>query len=1255
MAFETLVEKAHDVKERLRPTPTVSRLGAVEQLGKQFAIGAKQVVIPEMGVTDIALHALVATNPILAMVAPGLIERGPEIKTALKQLVRGRAAELQEETVETVKDINQVLREADAKLARIEASVDQVTELTQEQTEQLPDPETTERRLDELEQAIRVQAKSQQEEQEKLNELIKSTTTKLDEVSEALTEAREIKLDEDTIEELKSETRELKVETKKQTERLEDLAKYQKAQKEELQKHTRGFLGHGLLPRSLLLATLLGGLATLLYKRREVLEPITTKFAQKVSPLFPSVAEQFEKLRLKERLETIKEATKERLQPVTERLKESKLATLGERARELKDTTYEKFNKLISSLRDVVSKLTETNTLLAQVVEFIKKTPHSLKQTITKTVPERVPIVKHVKEQAEQATYKELAETATKELSKTVKAKTESISETIKEQASERVRILSKEVSQAADIIKEKVNELSPESKVNIASEVASFFGPRGVLVGTGLRSGYYLRQRRYGKAITSLLYLTPLGTYLALYDLVQSTRQFIKRKQQETRKAVEKQARRIEQAGETLQQSVQELSKSADESTQEGGRLYSLLTSFFKRLSTRVSKTKETLEESSKRLQQKLKSTEKRTSPLAEYVAKSVADVITAYSTTAKMASGLAEGKLGRFIWGYLGTKLPILYYPVETLKLLTKLSLRTIRYTPEITRVLIQSSLKLVGSFVESVFDTVKLQIRFAGIATRWASRISSYILRTTTGLITSFVGSVRSLFDKESKKSVSEVARDFKNTLTSSFKGIARKFGVLLGPEALKDYATRLYEATIGKFGKSAKEIAETVTQEVRKTKETTQKEFTKTLESFKSLGREFAGLGKSTLTIIRKGLKATLSSVVSFLLPEWFGRPTKTPEQESLEKIAENTQKLVESQVKETKRTEEFRKKEQTYWDKYLSTLKGIRSRLGSIWRQLKSRRFWDFLKTLFVKIWSFGSNLFGGLTNLLLGGGILKLGKSILEKTIGKVLGRKVLRTVGKKSVEVGEKVLTKEVAKATEKLATKEIAKVTETTAKEVGKELLTKEATKTVEKLATKEATKVAEKASVKEATKLLSKTGLKSLLKKIPLVSVLTGAGFATQRALHRDWLGALGELASGFAATLPVVGTATSLAIDASLAVRDLSQSVKQVKEQRPARHILPTKSVPKEVQVTEYFKTEHEKEHRSEERLAQTLREVHKGSKEAVQAIKESTQKVVQSTAVLTQNINNVVTTEQRPKISDIVASRFKEVCFYQPKI
>lgn len=81
---------------------------------------------------------------------------------------------------------------------------------------------------------------------------------------------------------------------------------------------------------------------------------------------------------------------------------------------------------------------------------------------------------------------------------------------------------------------------------------------------------------------------------------------------------------------------------------------------------------------------------------------------------------------------------------------------------------------------------------------------------------------------------------------------------------------------------------------------------------------------------------------------------------------------------------------------------------------------------------------------------------------------------------------------------------------------------------------------------------TKMVGKTAGKVLGKKIPGVGAILGAGLALNRLASGDILGAFGEVASGLASTVPVIGTAASLAIDAALIAKDLNDDSTDVVE-------------------------------------------------------------------------------------------------------
>jgi hypothetical protein len=86
---------------------------------------------------------------------------------------------------------------------------------------------------------------------------------------------------------------------------------------------------------------------------------------------------------------------------------------------------------------------------------------------------------------------------------------------------------------------------------------------------------------------------------------------------------------------------------------------------------------------------------------------------------------------------------------------------------------------------------------------------------------------------------------------------------------------------------------------------------------------------------------------------------------------------------------------------------------------------------------------------------------------------------------------------------------------------------------------------TKAVGKVGGKAVGKIGAKAVGKSVLKKIPGVSILAGLAFGAGRLMKGDIMGAAGEVASGVAGTVPGLGTAASVAIDAGLAARDISK--------------------------------------------------------------------------------------------------------------
>ena len=146
----------------------------------------------------------------------------------------------------------------------------------------------------------------------------------------------------------------------------------------------------------------------------------------------------------------------------------------------------------------------------------------------------------------------------------------------------------------------------------------------------------------------------------------------------------------------------------------------------------------------------------------------------------------------------------------------------------------------------------------------------------------------------------------------------------------------------------------------------------------------------------------------------------------------------------------------------------------------------------------------------------------------------KNLGKKL--KIGKrfKNLKLGKKVRN---IVAGGKKVTKGISKV----AKSGGK--LLKGASKAGKALLKKGAKKVAAKVGGKAIAKVGAKALGKGLLKKIPFVGMGAGLLFAGQRLMAGDFKGAMLEAASGIASTIPGVGTAVSIGLDATLAAKDM----------------------------------------------------------------------------------------------------------------
>ncbi len=182
----------------------------------------------------------------------------------------------------------------------------------------------------------------------------------------------------------------------------------------------------------------------------------------------------------------------------------------------------------------------------------------------------------------------------------------------------------------------------------------------------------------------------------------------------------------------------------------------------------------------------------------------------------------------------------------------------------------------------------------------------------------------------------------------------------------------------------------------------------------------------------------------------------------------------------------------------------------------------------------------GGGIMGGLLDFL-PGGKGKGGKGFFGKMIGKGSGLlgKGKGLLGKVAGKVGLKGLGKAgIAGAGTVAATK-------------GGGLLSKVFGKSSGKVAEKGGglfSKIAGKFGGKTVAKAGTKGIGKSVLKKIPGISIIAGLAFGAQRMFsdEKDVIGGLGEVASGFLGTIPLIGTAASLAIDAALIARDVSKA-------------------------------------------------------------------------------------------------------------
>ena len=138
------------------------------------------------------------------------------------------------------------------------------------------------------------------------------------------------------------------------------------------------------------------------------------------------------------------------------------------------------------------------------------------------------------------------------------------------------------------------------------------------------------------------------------------------------------------------------------------------------------------------------------------------------------------------------------------------------------------------------------------------------------------------------------------------------------------------------------------------------------------------------------------------------------------------------------------------------------------------------------------------------------------------------------------------KSIRKLVGKTAPKTVTKAVMKNTGKTVTGAAAQNAVKAGTATASKTVGKNVAKNVGKTTTKTVGKSVAKTAGKSLLKKIPGVGLLAGLYFAGEKLLEGDFAGAGLEVLSGAASTIPVVGTAASLAIDGGIAYRDMNKA-------------------------------------------------------------------------------------------------------------
>ena len=173
----------------------------------------------------------------------------------------------------------------------------------------------------------------------------------------------------------------------------------------------------------------------------------------------------------------------------------------------------------------------------------------------------------------------------------------------------------------------------------------------------------------------------------------------------------------------------------------------------------------------------------------------------------------------------------------------------------------------------------------------------------------------------------------------------------------------------------------------------------------------------------------------------------------------------------------------------------------------------------------------------------------QIGTKILRHKATQTIAEKTaIATIKKGAVKTAEKTA---IASMTKKELIKELQNAGSTMSANQLKKQTVKQLRKAAEREAEKKIAKTATELAAKKGGVAVGKTVGKSVLKKIPLIGLVAGAGFAIQSAMNGDYTGAGLELASGAASLLPGVGTAASIAIDVANGAREINNTLNSAK--------------------------------------------------------------------------------------------------------